>query len=167
MDNPDRVSVNVEPTFWEIYTASLVLIFYQRSLIILHLLFPSAGLALLIVSYIRGFPQGVAPVIAIGFLCVFFTPLLTAQTAFSARRNKLMQGPFVYTFDSDGVRTRSAVFDQSINWNAVVKVRESKAFLFIFISASKALYIPVKALRDQGVLEAVRTIVRLHGDVRR
>jgi hypothetical protein len=164
--SPHQVSVNVDPAFWDMFIASLVLIRHQGAMIIVHAIFPLAGLALLLLSYMKGFPQGITPVIGLSALAIFFTPLITAVGAFSARRNKLMQGPFTYFFDSEGVRTKGVTFDQTINWTAIAKVRQSKSFLFIFISPTKALYIPMKALREQGVIDKVCEIARQHSDLK-
>ena len=82
------------------------------------------------------------------------------------RRNKLAQGPFTYSFDSEGMHTSGTTFDQTIKWPAIPRVRQSKRFLFVFISPVRAFCIPLKALSGEGVLDDVRSIAGQHTDLR-
>jgi len=163
---PNRVSVTVNPTFWELFIASLTLIRYQGAFIILHAIFPLAGLFGLVFSYCVGLRLGVVEIL-LALLAFSFTPLITVVAVWSARRgNKLAQGPFTYSFDSEGMCTSGNTFAQTIKWPAIPRVRQSKHFLFVFISPAKAHCIPLKALRGQGVLDEVRSIAGQHTDLR-
>jgi len=138
---------------------------YLRALIIVYLFFPLSGLLVIVFSVCTGKPLGMEGVLIV--LTAFsFTPLLTAMRVWMARRSKLGQGPFTYSFDSEGIQTRGAAFDQTIKWAAILRVRQSKQFLFVFISPSRAFCIPLKALTEQGVLDQVLAIVREHTDLR-
>ena len=160
-----RYSVTINPTFWDLFAASLTLIRYQGARIILHAIFPLAGLFILVFSiYVK---RRVGPVdVLIIILSFFFTPILIASAVWKARRNKLAQGPFTCSFDSEGVHTSGATFAQTIKWPAVLRARQSKRFLFLFIAPSNAIFIPLKALIDQGVLNEIPDIIGRHTDLR-
>lgn len=164
--SPNRVSVTVNPTFWDLFISSLILIRYQRALIIFHLIFPMAGLFIIVSSFCTGRSLGVQGLLVV-LLAFSFTPLITALALWMARRrNKLAQGPFTYSFDSEGIHSSGAEFSSTIKWAAITRARQSGRFLFIFISPSRAFFIPLKTLTDQGVLDQVRTIAREHTDLR-
>jgi hypothetical protein len=107
--------------------------------------------------------------VIIVLLLFSYTPLETFAASvkmwMARRRNKLAQGPITFGFDSEGLHVSGVAFDSAIKWTAITRVRQSKHFLFIFTSTYSPLYIPVKTLTDQGVLDDVRTIVREHTDL--
>jgi hypothetical protein len=162
---PNRVSVTLNPTFWEIFIASLMLIRYQGVRIILYCVFPLAGLLVLVLPFCMGlWPNALQLVMAL--LAFLFIPLITAQVVWRNRRNKLAQGPFTYSFDLEGMHTSGAAFAQTIKWPAIPRARLSKRFLFVFISSTNAHCFPLKALSEQGVLDEVLRIVGEHTDLR-
>jgi len=162
---PNRVSVTVNPAFWEIFIASLVLIRYQGVRVIYYIIFPLAGVFVLVLPLcVRRYPSVLEVLVALWAFS--FIPLITARVVWRNRRNKLAQGPFTYTFDSEGMHTSGAAFAQTIKWSAIPRGRQSKHFLFVFISPSVAQVIPLKALSDQGVLDGARSIVGQHTDLR-
>ena len=133
---------------------------------IFHAIFPMFGLFIIVDSLYKGYRFGPAEV-ALILGTLFFTPYVTALAVWVARRrNKLAQGPFTHSFDAEGVSTRGAALERIIKWPGVFQVRQSKRFLFIFISPSMAIVIPVKSLHDQGVYEEVRSLARQHSDFR-
>jgi hypothetical protein len=162
---PNRVSVSVDFTFWQLFTAALGMIRYQPAILLLCSITPLSGMTLIILWCAKGFPDGAFPLV-LGVFGICLVPFSAACKTFSLRRMKLMQGPFTYSFDSEGVHTIGNTFTQSVKWTAISRARESNQFLFLFISRSKAVCIPVKALRDQGIIEPVRSIVRQHSDFR-
>jgi hypothetical protein len=163
---PKPASVTVNPTFWELFIASLSVIRYQGVLILLHTIFPLAGLCLLVAPFYMGRGPEISQVL-LALLAFSFTPLITALAVWSSRRrNRLAQGPFTYVFDADGVHTSSAAFKQTIQWAGILRVRRSRRFLFLFLSPSKALCVPLKALTEQGMLEEVLNLVHQHTDFR-
>jgi hypothetical protein len=163
---PNPVSVTVNMTFWEIYVASLTLIRYRGTLMIVHAIFPLFGIWIIVESLWKGYRFGPAEVFLI-LATLLFTPLVTALAVWANRRgNKLAKGPFTYGFDSEGIHTRSDALDQIIKWPGILRVRQSKRFLFIFIAPSRAYCIPRKALSEQGVLDEVLSIACEHSDFR-
>ncbi len=145
---------------------SLTLIRYQGALMVVHAIFPLAGLFLLFTAvYVgRGLTMSAA---FIALLTFSFTPLITAISIWLARRrNKLAQGSFTVSFDSEGMHTTGSTFSQTLKWAAIPRVRESKRFMFFLISPSRASYVPLAALRAAGSLETVRRIAAEHTDFR-
>jgi hypothetical protein len=156
--DPSHVSVTVTPTFWEVYLASLAMMRFNLWLIPFRAVFPLAGLFILIAPFLLGRSFG-AQNIFLAMLAFFFTPLVTALNVWQARRrNKLAEGPLIYLFDSEGLHTTGGAFSQTIKWTAIRRVRQTKRFLFFFISPSRALYIPRRAVTDP---ESMNTIVAL------
>ena len=133
---------------------------------LIHALFPLAGLGMLVLILLSDRPVTVLD-IAMILLALLFTPLILAFAIWNARRqNKLAQGPFTYSFNSEGMHTTGSAFEQTIKWSAIPRVRQSKWFLFVFISPMAAHAIPLRAFRGQGVLETVRSIAAQHTDFR-
>jgi hypothetical protein len=157
---PKCISVTANPTFWEVFVASLVLLGYRWQLTILHAVFPLAGMFLLLAPFITGNRLGVGEVL-VALLAFSFTPLVTAFKVWSARRrNKLAQGPFTYSFDADGMHTSGATFSQTILWAAIPRIRRSQRFVFIFIAPARALCIPVRAIKDPQFFDDLRSLAR-------
>ncbi len=161
-----RFSITANPTFWDQYVAALTLIRFQGTLIIFHAILPLVSLFILVGSLWERDTFGAEEVrlILFGFC---FTPFLAALGVWMRRRRKsLGKGPFTFSFDEEGVHTSTAKLNQTIKWPAVVRLRQSKRHLFIFVSPWRALIIPKKALIDQGVLEEIRKIIGQHTDFR-
>ncbi len=163
---PNKVSVTVSPSFWETFLAAHTMIRFLGALMIVHAVFPLAGVSVLVLSYVFGAPLGPGGVFA-AFSGFLFTPLVTVVGIWSARRaNKLAQGPFTYSFDSEGMHTSGATFEQTIKWPPIRRVRQTERFIFIFISPSRAQFIPVKSLIERGALDDLRAIFRQYSDFR-
>lgn len=158
------ISITVNPSFWELFVASLTLIRYNGLHVCVHAVFPLAGLFILVFRSWTGRPFGAEHVL-IALLTFSFTPLITALAVWSARRrNKTAQGPFTYTLDANGVQTSSAALAQTIRWAGILKSRRTKIFLFLFISPTRAIAITLKILKRCGVLEQAVAIVRQNTD---
>jgi hypothetical protein len=159
------VCITTQPTFWELFLGSLVAIPYQGWLILVHAIFPLAGLFLLLTPLL-GYRLGAEEIIA-SILAFSFTPLITVLAIWSLRRrNKLAQGPFTYTFDNEGMHTSGSAFDQMIRWPAIPRIRVSKRFLFVFIAPARAHCIPLRSLTAAEDLDRLRAIAREHTDFR-
>jgi hypothetical protein len=145
----DRISITCNPTFWEVFLASLILLRYRWQLVLLHAVFPLAGLFLLLTPFLTGNRLGPIEIsFAIAAFC--FTPLVTALNVWTVRRrNKLAQGPFTHVFDSEGMHTSGEAFNQTIRWTAIPRIRRSGRFLFVFVAPARALCIPRRSINDQ------------------
>lgn len=161
----NRVCIETQPTFWELFLGSLLLIRYQGWLIMLHAVFPMAGLFLLMTP-LMGYRLGLVEIL-LATLAFSFTPLITALGVWSGRRrNRLAQGPFTYTFDDEGMHTSGSAFDQTVRWPAILRVRLSKQFLFVFIAPARAHCIPLRSLAEPEALARLRSIARENTDFR-
>jgi hypothetical protein len=153
----NQITVTTNPTFAELFVASLTLIRYQGWLIILHTVFPLAGL-FMISTPLMGYRLGPVEIL-IALLAFSFTPLITALALWlSRRRNKLATGPFTYVFDSEGVHTSGSTFSQTIKWSAIPRVRQSKRFLFVFLGPARAHCIPLGDVGDVDALDRLRAL---------
>jgi len=164
-DDSNRISVTTNPTFGELFVASIIAIRYQGWLIILHTLFPLGGLFMIMTPFM-GYRLGPVEIMMalVGF---FFTPLITALAIWSSRRrNSLTHGPFTYVFDSEGMHTSGPSFSQTIKWSAIPRIRQSKRFIFVFLSPSRAACIPLRDVGDSGARERLRTLASKHTNFR-
>ena len=160
----DRITITVNPSFSETYFASLILIRYQGPVLIVHAVFPLAGLFFLMTPLL-GYRLG--PVeIALGAVGLLFTPLVTALGVWAARRSKLAQGPFTYAFDSEGMHITAQAFNQTLRWSGISRVRRSKRFLFIFIARARAYCIPLRAVTAPDFLDRFCILASAHTDFR-
>jgi hypothetical protein len=166
VEDSSRVSLTTDPSFWELFVGSLVLIRYQGWRIGLHAAFPLAGVLLLTAPLTTGHRLELVQ-IPVALLAFSFTPLVTALAIWSVRRrNKLAQGPFRYAFDAEGMHTSGPAFEQTIRWSAIRRIRRSKRFLFIFLSPVRACCIPLRSFSKPEDLDRLRRIAGEHTDFR-
>ncbi|MBN8249280.1 MAG: YcxB family protein [Verrucomicrobia bacterium] len=160
----NNLQITTQPTFWESYIASLKIIRYQGWIALFHAPFPIASV-LLLMTPMMGYRLGVVEMLAAAF-GISFTPLFVAIGVWSRRRNQLARGAFTYTFDSEGMHASGSVFDQTIRWPAIPRIRLSGRFLFIFISPISALFIPIRSLTLPEQIEQLRNIAAHRTDFR-
>jgi len=162
---PNRISVTTNPTFWDHFVGSLLLIRYQRGFIVLHAVFPLFGLFLLMTPFLA---YRLGPIeILLALLCFSFTPLITALAVWAAsRQNKLAQGPFTYVFDSEGMHTSGPAFTQTIQWSGIRRLCRLRRFLFVFIAPARAHCIPLRDLSHPDELDRLLTLAGEHTSCR-
>ncbi|HLX69777.1 MAG TPA: YcxB family protein [Verrucomicrobiae bacterium] len=155
---PDRISVTANPTFGELFVASLLLLRYNLWFFLLYCVFVLSGLFLLLTPFITG--NRLSPIeIVLAMLAFSYAPLVCALSVWSAhRRNKLAKGPFTHSFDAEGMHTSGEAFSQTIRWSGVLRVRRSRRFLFIFIAPARAHCIPLRAITDPQFFDRLRTL---------
>jgi hypothetical protein len=164
--NENRVSVTYRPTFWHTFFATFASLRHHRCLFWSLIIFPAGGLILFLRPYLMGHQPGfLDAVLALAGLAL--PSLLTALTVWRNRRhNSLARRSFTFSFDNEGIHVDATTFQHTLQWPLIHKMRESKRFLFIFISPTKATCIPLQVLRDQGVLEEVRDLAGRHTNFR-
>jgi hypothetical protein len=154
---PNCVSATVNPTFSESYIASLMLLRYRWPVAIFLALSPSAGLFLLMTP-LMGYRLGVVEI----SLALFgiSSPLLIILFAvwLSRRRNRLAQGPRTYSFDAEGMHIRGKAFSQTILWEAILRIRRTRRFLFVFIGSAQAYCIPLRVVSNPQFFDDLRSI---------
>ncbi|PPD04183.1 MAG: hypothetical protein CTY29_06680 [Methylobacter sp.] len=154
----DLIRVSISFPFWTAYRATLQIIPHSLIQIIFSAIFPVAGVVLI---YLWITNNHTIELMDIGllFLCFFFTPLITCISLFLARRrNPLSIGPFLHTFDDEGIQLSGESFSMSVKWPAIKKVVESNSFMFFFVTSAQAISLPIDQLQAAGCLESVRTL---------
>jgi YcxB-like protein len=155
---PDRISVTANPTFGELFAASLLLLRYNLWFFLLYCVFVLGGLFLLLTPFITG--DRLSPTkVVLAILAFSYAPMVCALSIWSARRrNKLAKGPFTHSFDAEGMHTSGEAFSQTVRWSAILRVRRSRQFLFIFIAPTRAHCIPLRAITDPQFFDRLRTL---------
>lgn len=159
---PTRLSATANTTFWEQFIASFMLLRYRWPLMIIFALFPLAGLFLLMTP-LMGYRLGRVEIL-LALFCFFYMPLIQTLVVWSRRRNRLAQGPFTYSFDTEGMHTSGAAFNQTIRWTAIPRIRRTRRFLFIFIGPAKAFCIPLRSINDPQFFDNLRRIAGTQTD---
>jgi hypothetical protein len=153
--------VTTNPTFWDQFVGSLLLIRYQRVFIIFHLIFPACGLFLLLTPFL-GYRLGPVEIL-LALVCFSFTPLITALGVWSAgRQGKIAQGPITYVFDTEGMHTNGPAYTQTIHWSGIVRVHRLKDFVFVFIAPARAFCIPLRDLSHPDDLNRLLAMAGEH-----
>ena len=154
------ISLTTDASFWELFIGSLTLIRYQGWIILVHTIFPLAGL-FLISTPLLGYRLGPVEVL-LALLAFSFTPLVTALAVWAMQRgNALAQGTIAYSFDAEGLHTSSPTFTQTIKWAAIPRVRRTRRFLFVFLTPIRAVCIPLRLVSPQD-LEKLCTWAKEH-----
>jgi hypothetical protein len=93
-------------------------------------------------------------------LLAFSYPLYVTALAvwLARRRNKIAQGPFTYSFDADGMHTSGSAFRQTIQWEAIHRIRRTRRFLFIFIAPCTVYCIPLRSISDPRFFYDLRSL---------
>lgn len=162
---PTSVRITTQPTFWELYLASLQNIRHLGWCIIVYAIFPGFGLFLL-ATPLMGYRLGPEEIL-LAIACFLFVPILPALAIWSARRqSKLSQGPITYSFNAEGMEYSGADFDSKIRWPGIVRIRQSKRFLLIFVSPMRFHCIPLRSFINPDELGHIRRIASGQTDFR-
>jgi hypothetical protein len=148
------------PTFVDQYVALLDLIPRVPVQLIISLLFPIAGVAVLVVAIQReGIPSVLDLVLAVG--CIGFTQILMLGLVAMGRfRNRLADLSQTIVFDDDGISFDAATFSTSLKWAALRKAVETRHNLFLFVSPMAAVGVPKSAFSEPGSLDTARAMIR-------
>ena len=156
-----KIELEISFPFWTAYWANLQIVRWSLFQIVASAVFPLVGLSLVLLWITDHHILETSEVILV-VACLLFKPLVTLLTLPLARRkNPLSAGPFRYAFDSDGIHVSNNDFNMSLKWTAILKVRESRSFLFLFVSPGSAHTFPLDQLRAAGVLNELRDLCRL------
>ena len=137
------------PTFKDQYLATLTMQVKSVFLLIINLIFPAAGLFLLLLILIglRRFPSIYEFIVIV--LAFAFTPTISALSVFLARRkNKTVEGAHDYTFSEKCIELSGSNFKIRLDWSALCRVSDTKKFLFFYISPRFAYYLPKYVFRQ-------------------
>lgn len=143
-------SVTTNPTFVQLFVANFVLLRYRVPTLVVFAAFTLGGLYMVIGSFFVGLSLGSLLCIIGGLFILSYFPIFTAIGVWRHRHSKLANGPVTYSFDSAGMHTRSATLNQTIQWPGILRIRRSRRFLFVFLSAwpIKVYCIHLKTISD-------------------
>jgi len=154
----EKITVPISFPFWTAYLATLQVIIRSPIQLIVSSIFPFAGLYLIYLWVTHNHTITLTDV-GLLFSCFFFVPVITGFSLLLARRrNPLALGPFIYSFDAEGIHASGGDFTMSVKWVTIRKVTESRNFMFFFIAPARAHSIPLAQLQAAGCLDSVRTL---------
>lgn len=160
-------SVTTNPTFGQLFVANFVLLRYRLPKLVFVAAFTLGGLYMVIGAFFVGLSPGSLLCLVVGLFTLSYFPLFMAIGIWRHRRSKLANGPVTYSFDFAGMHTRSATVNQTIQWPGILRIRRTRRFLFVFISAwpVKAYCIHLKTISDPLFFDTLRTIAKGRTDL--
>ncbi len=167
---PQRLSLTIRASFWEMVSANLVMILQRPQSLVLFSLFPLAGLLVLAFS-LRELAAGRLDTAGV-WSCLVFAPvgilfplLIVIFSVWSVRRgNKLAQDPIVYSFDTEGMHLSGAAFQSKVFWSAILRVRRTRQFILIFLTPTQAHVIPLRQVDNSHFFEELRVLAGAQTD---
>lgn len=146
-----------KPSFAEQYRAVFTVMFRSPVHLFLMPLFPLAGLAILVLTFLAGSPLTFGNFVAV-IACFAIIPGVTALNVWSSRRkNRTVQGVLRYTVDDNGLGISSPAFNLLLKWSAINRVRETKRYFLFYISARGAYFIPKSVVTGQ--MDELRAVI--------
>lgn len=154
----EQITVTITYPFWKVYRAALQIIIRSRIQLIISMIFPIAGLFLVYGWFKLNHTMSLYDT-GILFLCFFFTPIIVASMLLlTRRRNPLAKGPFIFSFDDEGIHSSGEAFTSLIKWTAIQKVVETGSFIHFYLSPSQTLSFPIDQLQAADCLDALRIL---------
>ena len=148
------------PTFAQQYRAILTMQVQSRGLLLVNLLFPASGVVLLLLVFGRLHRAPSLWEWTIVALSLGFTPLLTAQNLFLARRkNATVGGSKTYVFDESGINIRGPNFQVHLDWPAIYRVVETGSLFLFYLSPRVVHFLPKSAVSGSQALDELRGLL--------
>ena len=148
-----------ELTFGGMYWAVLTLISRLPIQLAVSMVFPVAGIVLLVLILWLGQPVQLDTLLLV-VACFAFTPGLTALNIWLARRkNRTVAGVHTFIMDDQGIRVSGATSDLALKWPAINKVIETRRFFFFMYSSRAAQFLPERVIPPGDALQAVRDLI--------
>jgi hypothetical protein len=148
------------PSFKDQYLATLTIQFRSPLLLIMNLIFPSAGIFILYLILIKHHRLPSAYDIFIIFLAFGFTPIISIISVFFARRkNRTVKGTQRYIFDDTGINMSGADFNIHLNWSALYRISETSRYFLFFITPHAAYFMPKSILIDPFDFDEFRKLL--------
>lgn len=151
------IIAHVRVSYWTAYRAELRLVAFSPIHLIASAVFPATAFYVIYLSHYALSASNIFFVIfGLGFM-----PIILALNLFHRRRkNTLARGPVTYEFTEDELRTSTESFNSSVKWDAILRVVETKTFLFFFIAPARAFFLPLEALKTNDDLRLLRELVK-------
>lgn len=162
------IAVRVQPTFREVYWASVLITARQlQKLIWIFAIIVGLLVFVLVVHWWHPRPdaeyyktlQGVKPLLVafvIPVVLVFVAPWLATRKVFADPR---LVAPATFRFDANGVRIESSIGTSDLNWTVFVASRETKHFFLLYITKARARIIPKRCFADDAEVERFREMI--------
>lgn len=138
------VAVDAELTFLEALRANLVMVRWMPKLGACYLFLFLFGIALFIWNMKSGEPvafSSVFPCALVSISPVFFVLII----AWKMRAYWRKHGGTVFKFANNGIQAATGLYNATIAWAAIERVRFSKEFVFLFTSARAVFIVPRRA----------------------
>lgn len=101
--------------------------------------------------------------VVLSLLFTVVQPLQMRQKAAAqVKKNPLMQEPFHFVFDKNGMSVSQKKEKASISWKEIRQVKESKRSIYVYVTSINANIIPKQQVGEQ--LEALKEIIRENMD---
>lgn len=150
-------------TIWDRVWASLVLTPQRKFALVIHFIFPLAGLFLLWLLLTSPRSSNLLEYFLVA-VCLAFTPLITFFVVLNSHlTNKMFREPFTYLFDDEGIHVHAASYQYSNPWPAITLVKPLGGFLMFFFAPGAAHAIPLKVIRSANQYEPLLSLLRANG----
>ena len=149
------------PSFRQAYSASLWVATHNPLALPAFLIFPAMGIVFLYTSLISSRGALRPTHVALAVACFAFGPGITAFNLWlSRRRNPTVRGVHRYTFDTDGFTLTGPHFSSRLAWSAVLKIRHSRHFFFLYVSPQFAFFLPRNVVDATGDAQSFLDLLR-------
>jgi len=118
-----------------------------------------AGIAALAAGFGKGNVTVIVMLVALSLLFTVINPLsLLYKAARQVKKSPVFAKPLVYTFDENGFSVSQEENTSSVNWDAVVLLRETGKSIILYLGAANAQILPKKEIGSQ--VDELKTLIR-------
>ncbi|MGN0436989.1 MAG: YcxB family protein [Lachnospiraceae bacterium] len=140
-------SVNMTPK--EVFRFSLHHSYFKLSGMI-GVLLSVMALIMLLVNFAELGDQNKAVLLIVALWFTVLEPLTIYTRAKSqAKRNPVYKKPLTYTLDSEGITVSQDEQSQSINWNQLMKIVETRTQYLVYSNKVNAFIFPKASMKEQ------------------
>ena len=118
-----------------------------------------AGIAALAAGFGKGNVTVIVMLVALSLLFTVINPLsLLYKAARQVKKSPVFAKPLMYTFDETGFSVSQEENTSSVNWDAVVLLRETGKSIILYLGAANAQILPKKEIGSQ--VDELKTLIR-------
>jgi len=118
-----------------------------------------AGIAALLAGFGKENTMVTVMLVALALLFTVINPLsLLHKAARQVKKSPAFAKPLLYTFDKKGFSVSQEENTSSVNWDAVVLIRETGKSIILYLGAANAQILPKKEIGGQ--LDAFKTLIK-------
>jgi hypothetical protein len=157
----DAITLSARYSFWLSYRANMALIRFMPLSMVALALAPAYVLYMYYPEIVETGHVRLTHVIAFVFALAIY-PVLAVLMLFLARqRNAFARGPFTFAFSDEGMHVEGEAVSSNTKWPAVLRVAESRSFMFFFVATRRAQVLPTQSISEQ-TLAQIRALVVKH-----